>query len=367
MATSALRTTAMLQALERARAAVPAVGELDPTLGGRFASRFDDLAGEVEDGLADGADPERAAELLQLGEDLIGETLAFLGGAAARKYALDFGVTSLADAWLDQLSDAMGLPRVGVVIPASTEFTGMLTHVVRLRLPSEGVWGLPVAVHEYGHFLASVFARRELKDGLRVGVLAVEERLREAAQEHELPKLYLHGHELFADAVAAAVVGPAYVRHCIHDRFDPALAARPDVTHPAPVRRVRLQLKVLERIAAQNKTGYLPHAAATAGQEWRERLAAAGVDPEPPADTLLDPLEDELVELLDDPTLKKVRYSDQRAAQALALELLEPGAEADSAAVALNAAWVRRLDHGTPLDEITAACERLVRGALGRG
>ncbi len=166
-----LRTTAMLQALEHAREAVPAVAELDETLGDRFTPRFIQLAGEVQDGLSNGGDREAA---LKKGEDLVAETLAFLGGAAARKFKLDRGVTSLANAWLDQLSEA-ALAKVGVVIPASTEFTGMLTHVVRLRLPSDGVWSLPVAVHEYGHFVASVLTVRDTREAVTASFVPVEE------------------------------------------------------------------------------------------------------------------------------------------------------------------------------------------------
>ena len=51
-------------------------------------------------------------------------------------FRLDRGVTSLADAWLDQLSNVAKLEQVSVVIPSSTEFAGMLTQVIRLRLPS---------------------------------------------------------------------------------------------------------------------------------------------------------------------------------------------------------------------------------------
>jgi hypothetical protein len=364
-----LRTNAMLRALKQATEAVPGVAQLDPALGGRFEPRFTQLASQVEQGMANGAQGEDAARLLKLGEDLVAETLAFLGGAAARKFALDRGVTSLADAWLDELSQTAGLERVGVVIPDSTEFTGMLTHVVRLRLPSDGIWSLPVAVHEYGHFVASVFTRREERDGITTSVVPVEALVHGTASRHERPKLYWHGHELFADALATAVAGPAYTRYCIHYRFDPAGAQKASPTHPEPARRIRLQLAVLGKLAAAEPGSvYLEAETAAIRSAWAGALAAAGVAEDPQPDALLDPLEPQLIALLDDPKLDALRYRGQLAAQALANQLPDGAGSAETVPIALNAAWVARLKLAAPqladLDRIAVACERLVKGAL---
>src|SRR3954470_11694876 len=131
-----LRIASMRRALRRAEAAVPGVRELDAELGGRLDVRFGQLAEQVETGLA--RDDARTAEdFLRRGEELVAETLAFVAGAAARHYCLDDGTAALAMRWLDRLSTAAGVEKVGVVIPASTEFTGMLTRVVRLRVPSD--------------------------------------------------------------------------------------------------------------------------------------------------------------------------------------------------------------------------------------
>jgi hypothetical protein len=364
-----LRTSAMLDALKLARAAVPGVGELDPELGGRFEPRFAQLAGKVEDGLVQkNGDVD---ELLALGEELVAETLAFLGGAAARRFRLDRGVTSLAGAWLDQLSDVAQLEQVSVVIPSSTEFAGMLTQVIRLRLPSDGIWALPVAAHEYGHFVASVFTRRERRDSMQVSVVPVEDLLHTAATKRELPRLYWHGHELFADAFAAAIAGPAYTYYCAHYRFLAAGAQEVTPTHPEPARRIRLQLAVLEKLAANEADGYLAADAQKIRTAWTDRLAAAGVDADPEDDPLLDAVEPRLLDLLDDPKLRAMRYRGHLAAHSLAADMLDDKQEAGSVPTALNAAWVRRLrDHATSREDIGAiaeACERMVKGALGHG
>jgi hypothetical protein len=363
-----LRTNAMLQALKQARQAVPGVAELDPALGGRFEPRFRQLADEVESGLSDGADADETAKLLRKGEDLVAEALAFLGGAAARKFSLDRGVTSMADDWLDQLSQEAGLEHVAVVIPASSEFTGMVTQVVRLRLPSDGIWGLPVAVHEYGHFVASVFTIREERDGIVKGLVPVEDAIHGAATREERPKLYWHGHELFADALAVATTGPAYTRYCIHYRFDAASAQEDSPTHPEPARRIRLQLKVLDKVAAESPNEWLKAEADELRKTWSTALKRARVAVRPARDQLLDPLEDRLIALLDEPKLAALRYRDHLPAATLALDFLNPNARTDSVAVALNAAWAARAAKpDSDLEAIAVACERMVKEVLARG
>jgi hypothetical protein len=361
-----LRITAIKRALASSRSAVAAVGAMDPTLGGRLDTRFTLLARDVEDGLAKQPSPEKTAELLRRGEDLVAETLAFVGGAAALQLGLDGGISSLALAWLDRLSHNANIDEVGVVIPASTEFTGMLTQVVRLRLPSDGIWSLPVAVHEYGHFVAAVLTRRDVRDTLPTTFAPVEELLNRTGSKTDLPRLYWHGHELFADAFATATVGPAYTRYCVHYRFDPNTAQTPTATHPAPARRVRIQLRVLRLLAVGTQATYVSDEATAIGERWDRDVAAAGLSPAVSSDAQLDELEDRLIALLDDARLAGLRYRDHVQARALADKPLGSAQAAGSVEQALNAAWSRRLrgGPGESVDAIAGECQRLVAGAL---
>jgi hypothetical protein len=363
-----LRATATRDALTRARAAIPRVTELDPELGARLNVRFDLLATDIEQGLGDGRSAQSTAELIRRGEELIGETIAFIGGAAARRLDLDGGITSLALAWLDALSDKGDLPKVGVVIPASTEFTGMLTQVVRLRLPSDGIWGLPVAVHEYGHFVASVLTRREARGDVQTTIAPIEELAHGAASRAEFPRLYWHGHELFADAFAAVTAGPAYTRYCVHHRFDPSEAQSPTATHPEPTRRIRIQLAALRLVATGTQEPYLTAEATGLGAAWEGAVEAAGKDAAVRADPNLDRLEEDLLALLDDGRLAALRYREHVDARRLAESPLAQAERAGSVAEVLNAAWVRRLRTGSTesVDAIATACERLVGRVLGR-
>jgi hypothetical protein len=329
--------------LRRARTVIPRVTELDPDLGQRLDVRFRQLASEVEDGLEGAADDGAAAALLETGEQLVAETLAFLGGAAARRYQLDDGLTTIALAWLDALSADAGLSQVGVVIPAPTEFTGMQTQVVRLKMPSDGTWALSVAVHEYGHFVASVLSSRETNGGIPESVVPVERLLHGRSADKDLPLLYWHGHELFADGVATLVTGPAHAEYCVRYRFDPAGANEPTPTHPAPARRLRFQLTVLERLAAHDASGLLAGDVERLRDDWSKLVAGAGQAADVPADALLDPLEPDLLKLLlESRQLKSIRYDEHPIAGKLAESRLERLQAGTSVAHVLNAAWLER-------------------------
>jgi len=363
-----LRAIATQRALQRAGDAIPRVSELDSALGDRLVVRLQLLVRDIQDRLSDESSAAATAELISQGNSLIGETLAFVSGAAARHLNLDDGITSLALAWLDQLSHAADLEKVGLVIPASTEFTGMLTQVIRLRLPVDGIWGLPVAVHEYGHFVASKLARREERRGITRTVIPIEELAYNAGTETDFPRLYWHGHELFADALAAATTGPAYVRYCIHHRFEPGAAQEISATHPEPTRRIRVQLRALQRLASGEQAPYIADEVRKLADLWQTMVTEAGRDPEVRPEPLLDGLEEQLLGCLDDYRLVRIRYTDHIRARVLAESPLDQADEPVTVPTALNAGWVRRLknDGVEARDEVAADCERLIREALER-
>jgi hypothetical protein len=337
-----LRVMAMRRTLELARAAIPLVKKLDPLLADRLGERFERRADEITASLRviDPHNLEECERRLGEGEDLVGETLAYLAAAGARSVGLDQGTTTLALRWLDQLSAAMGLPKVAVVIPAVTEITGMVSSVMRLRVPSDGVWGLPVAVHEYGHFVAAHLTRRQIVEAVTRSVTPVEDLLHRASTNAERPVLYAHGHELFADAFAAATAGPAYTHYCIGYRFSPATV--PTATHPSTARRIRVQLAVLNQMASADPTYYLSSEVLALQKRWDGMFAAAGVPPNVPADSELDQLESDLVSLvLEDEILKRVLYDDHMSASALAERELQTE-ERFTVAHIINAAWSAR-------------------------
>jgi hypothetical protein len=368
----------MRNGLARARSVLADVEQLDEQVGTRLRARFASLVEAVERDLQDSTGADNLAHALRQGNELIGETLACLAGAAARRFGYDQGLTSLAQSWLDQLSSDADLPQVGVVIPASTEFTGMLAQVVRLRVPTDGIWGLPVAVHEYGHFVASVLFERDTREELPETTVPVETLLHGAGTDKDFPRLYWHGHELFSDGLAAATAGPAYTWYCLRYRFDPALAQEITATHPAAVRRLRMQLRVLGLLAEEDKSGFLAADVSSLRKTWAAALEAAGMSPDVPPDADLDGLESSLVEILfHDRHLAAIRYRNHVEACAIGERLLEQSVRPNSVAQALNAVWCRRAgiermggdleDLVERLDTLAERAESLVRTVVQRG
>jgi hypothetical protein len=372
-----LRRDSVLRGLAQVRQAIPSVADLDPQYGARLEKSLKQRTREVADELEAAGKPLETLQWLHQGEALIAETLVVLGGAAARSAGLDGGVSALALDWLDQLSDAATLDHVSAVIPASDDFMGMLTHVVRLKLPVDGVWALSVATHEYGHFVASELKRRKDADGIPQAILPVEHLLAKTADEGEFPSLYWHGHELFADALATWVTGPVHLEYCVRYRFDPADQPH-EGTHPSSARRLRMQLAVLEHLATKDVSGYLTGHHARLRDLWATRAAAVGAPPEPAAHPQLDGLHDELYWLLlKAPQLKTIRYGKPEAAQALAEADLADPDPGTTVAHVLNAAWSLRRDieqHESDADRraqaiaaLAAKTEAAVRQVLDRG
>jgi hypothetical protein len=376
----ALRTDAMLHALDRASAAVAEVQGLDTQLGQRLSGRFDGLAGPVRDHLAD-AQRDRTEDdrFMKDGETVLAETLAFLGGASARKLGLDDGLAALAQSWLDRLSSDAGLNPVAVVVPALAETAHMEAQIIRLRLPVHGIWGLPVAVHEYGHFVASELKRRDDHGGVPHQVSPVERALYAAGagDQHAdgRPALYFRGHELFADAVAALVAGPAYLRYCLRYRFDPADANTPEPRHPSSASRVQMQLDVLDLLVGKDGGDYLGPDTKALASTWQASVESAAGEP-PDQDRSLDELAAKLLEALEDsPELQQIRYSDHDIAHLLANKTnFNAAGPAHSVAHVLNAAWIRRdrmEAEGTPpgewLDEVSSRTGELVAKVAAHG
>ena len=147
---------------------------------------------------------------------------------------LDQGITDLALNWADQVSRDAGLPRIAVVLPAVTDFTVMSGSIIKLGVPGNGVLeGLPGR-----HARVRALRRRapDAADGGRHDHAErppAKEKLYQAAESAQAALPYTLGHELFADAFAAAVAGPAYTRY--HLRYGPPLG-QPAGNGHAPVR-----------------------------------------------------------------------------------------------------------------------------------
>ena len=85
---------------------------------------------------------------------LFGECLAFLQAARARGHDVNADLCEIADALLDELARLTEIGWNRFTVLSTEEFFRDLAQIIRLRFPFSGIWDLPVAAHEFGHFVA---------------------------------------------------------------------------------------------------------------------------------------------------------------------------------------------------------------------
>jgi hypothetical protein len=210
-------------------------------------------------------------ELREVKDDALGlftECLGFLGGAVALQAQLDEGRCRIANRLVATLRRDAHLPGPAISVPAEREYVNTMSDLIRLRFPGEGVWDLPVVVHEFGHAVCDQVGKGAARDAVKQAAAAERAkpgRLREARYE-----------ELWADVVATYVTGPAYAAACLRLRFDPSLAGESDVVsvHPSVDKRAVAILATLRHLEERRlESGVL---AGSFVDDERSRAALAG-------------------------------------------------------------------------------------------
>lgn len=311
-------------------------------------------------------------------ENLFEECRGFLGGAMLRNATKDNDVCDLADALLTGLSDKTRSAWPGVTLLVQEHFFTEVTGLIGLPFPDYGIWNLPIAVHELGHFIGpripDGMGNFPFQDLLQQNGSADTNGQSSSGRNHELS----HRRELFSDLFAVYATGPAYACSCILIRFDPQdNAAREDgETHPSHSKRVHFMLRGLEEI---NKTiDGMPYQRiiATLRAFWESSMKLAG--DEPGLDVSKIPaLTSELLTLY--PLLTKFVPSAQYGGWNRAVEMsrefplaLKPAAilkPTDEISDVLNAAWLWRLQQ--PVENLnilrqvnrdaSALCREMIR------
>ena len=282
---------------------------------------------------------ERRAECIPL----FAECLDFVEGALARSIGLDRGLCRTADVLLEELNRLTDGGWNRFTILAEGEFFYDMAEIIRVRFPEVSIWSLPVAAHEFGHYIAGTFENRSDEP--------LGEPFRKASRGERQGWAYLHEH--FADIFATYALGPAYACTCALLRFDPFTAHEAGEDHPSAVARIRFVLDALEKLdegigVVKQYAGVM----AMLQEAWEGMVSSAtGVAPELDAaakQELSGKLE-ELWPLLTDgvPTM---RYQTWLRAQGLAATLLEQHgnmqpltAPVDDLRDVINAAWMARL------------------------
>ena len=272
--------------------------------------------------------------------------LALIEGALVRQYGFDGGLCRIADALLDELNLMSDSGWRRFTIWSDAESFTKLDEVIRVRFPSVNIWHLPVAAHEFGHFVSENL--QELGTVRR----PFQELCDSYKGKPEAPFLS----EYFSDVFATYTLGPAYVSNCVVLRFDHGAANYPDsTTHPSPDKRVYVMLRTLSNLDKAAGTPFpYEYISGKLIDLWRHGLKTAfqAVELDEEVKDDLDDLCDKIYDIVSRHLPSRVRYSGWLRAQQLASVLrstaklefklvhLQPG---DTIINVVNAAWLERV------------------------
>jgi len=301
--------------------------------------------------------------------ELFQECLGFLGGAMLRDINKEDDICEVADALLKELSIKAAVQWGGVSVLAESHFYTETTGLVRLRFPDYGIWTLPIAVHELGHFVGP-----RISDGAGFPFRARLDSMKNYGQDQEIS----HTEELFSDLFAVYALGPAYACACIVLSFDPEddLICEDGLTHPSHAKRVCFILEALEQMSKTEDNIYQGVIQVLRGL-WERILKTAEHD-NCLDRTSIPALKYQLQELypIVSPFKLTLRYNGWKRAADLSEELPLEGDAAgvlkknNSLADVLNAVWIWRLQqtadnsnsvHRVNKDAISLCREIMVR------
>jgi hypothetical protein len=140
---------------------------------------------------------------------------------------------------LQEISDRTSVHWGRFTILAPNEFLAPPARIVRLRFPETGIWSLPIAAHELGHYIVPKIGEYDDDGSSTFPFLDLQ-----GEEEERGPQR--HRRELFADAFAAYVVGPAFLMAYLFLRFDPNNRRTASWTHPSDSLRMEALLASLE-------------------------------------------------------------------------------------------------------------------------
>ena len=298
------------------------------------------------------------------------EVFALVQGVLFSEAGLDGGVVEVARHLLVGLSRRSNLEDAVVpTVSPESESLNRTLDLVRLRIPGQAVWELPICVHEFGHHVARELrpARSERSEQSPVQVYVEEAATYEAHLSHSTPEVARSRlQELFADAYATYAVGPAYPIACIMCRIPADRVRRESDSHPSWLRRVYLMAATLD--AMSETTGQVRYQLAADRRVrplWRQ-LAGDAV-PENGMGPHLTEMAGRIVTELRRHADEELCYpgGDQVMTVASMLAQGQGSVELPSGtaiAHVLNAAWAWRLDNGDGMDHLG---ERVNAHALG--
>jgi hypothetical protein len=278
-------------------------------------------------------------------DTLLAECHAYIEGVLARRSGAGSATLELADQLLSDVARKTSVHWGGFTVYAESDYLGEVGRIIRLRFPAEGIWGMPVALHELGHHAMPQLGRRRL-DGASERPFAEMLASARAARGNPLAALQRSNHlaEIMADAFATYAGGPGLALAGAFLRFTPT--ANEDFHHPSAGVRMHA---IVRGLALSCPTPAKPTVDAIRAL-WRTSLGAQAA---PPTDPELDRAVDEIYSLLD-LHAHSARYTGWTRALGLADELAEARREQLSLPLRVernirrwdivNACWMHRLE-----------------------
>jgi hypothetical protein len=297
--------------------------------------RCTDLYKIVQDGKASETDLGALAKLEREALDLFRECLAFLEGASIRASGIDGGICQIADSMLYNLSRANDLGWERFTLVAVGEFFSTRSGIVRLRFTDTRIWNLPVATHEFGHYVSGLPAFSDFQTTAA-----------NAARKDS--RFGSHLGELFSDLFATYAMGPSYFLNCALLRFGLSNAADESTTHPSSSQRVWWMAATLAKMDEGSVRPIYADVISEVKDLWEHGLALANQPQLPEGE--ISRLRQWLVDLYDlvDSRLPNAKYGRWYRAQDM-LQSFQNGdgepdlRDDDSIPDILNAVWLYRL------------------------
>ncbi|HEY0167635.1 MAG TPA: hypothetical protein VGB75_11400 [Jatrophihabitans sp.] len=189
---------------------------------------------------------ERFAMLRTATDRVVGECFALAAGVLTRKAGLDGDACREADEFIAELASLINPSLARPTVPGEEEFLHRGVDVIRRRLPDNGVWDLAVMAHEFGHVLVAHHQRWDTTNDAKIDMQSMVE-------EGWAAYPRAPSEELFCDAFATFVLGPAYAAALVLHRLDPAEQTAPasSGTHPPDAARAVVVLEALGRLAVE--------------------------------------------------------------------------------------------------------------------
>jgi hypothetical protein len=366
-----LRIEATLAKLDVTRKAVEQAGKatrFTDSYGPYFLRRIADEIQRVNDvrtQVQGGATPWAS---LTGSETLFCECLGFVEAGRARARAIDADLCALADVFLRDIGAAVPDCRWDrFTVLSSDEYFKDFAQIIRLRFPFDGIWELPIAAHEFGHFVAQRL--REATPGVTAQIGFVTFKKNYLDTHKDLGKVWeAYLEEIFADVFATYVLGPAFAFACLLLRFDPGASATDGVQHPSYAKRAHAILHTLAMMNNEPDTiGLFKTMIDQLQKSWNESVVSAGQPAEIPDQDRIEYLAVSFYGFLLSAAgdARFTGWQKAKVKQAWLLGNGHPGSgEEPSLVELLNAAWLCRLTPHVSAAQVSARFLELCRPRL---